>query len=52
MFLETVFPPIPSEVIMPLAGVRAATGRMTLSGVRRRDRRRDVGNFFWYWSRA
>jgi len=24
MFLETVFPPIPSEVIMSLAGVRAS----------------------------
>ncbi len=24
MFLETVFPPIPSEVIMPVAGVAAA----------------------------
>ena len=28
MFLETVFPPIPSEVIMPVAGVAAANGRM------------------------
>lgn len=30
MFLETVFPPIPSEVIMPLAGVTAARGAMSL----------------------
>lgn len=30
MFLETVFPPIPSEVIMPLAGVIAARGEMSL----------------------
>ena len=30
MFLETVFPPIPSEVIMPLAGVAAAQARMSL----------------------
>ena len=30
MLLETVFPPIPSEVIMPLAGVIAARGDMSL----------------------
>ena len=30
MFLETVFPPIPSEVIMPLAGVVAARGNLSL----------------------
>ena len=29
MFLETIFPPIPSEVIMPVAGVAAAKGKMT-----------------------
>ena len=33
MFLETIFPPIPSEVIMPVAGVAAAKGQMALSGV-------------------
>ncbi|WP_211092079.1 DedA family protein [Aliigemmobacter aestuarii] len=33
MFLETVFPPIPSEVIMPVAGIVAASGGMTLTGV-------------------
>jgi len=27
MFLETVFPPIPSEVIMPIAGMAAAEGK-------------------------
>ena len=27
MFLETIFPPIPSEVIMPVAGVAAARAR-------------------------
>ncbi|WP_102958911.1 DedA family protein [Mangrovicella endophytica] len=30
MFLENVFPPIPSEVIMPLAGFQAATGQMSI----------------------
>ena len=28
MFLETVFPPIPSEVIMPIAGMAAAKGEL------------------------
>lgn len=32
MFLENLFPPIPSEVIMPLAGFAAARGEMSLSG--------------------
>ena len=30
MFLENVFPPIPSELIMPLGGFGAAQGKMTL----------------------
>lgn len=30
MFLENVFPPIPSELIMPLAGFTAAQGKMNL----------------------
>lgn len=33
MFLENVFPPIPSEVIMPLAGMAAAKGDLSLWGV-------------------
>ena len=28
MFLETIFPPIPSEVIMPVAGMAAAKGKL------------------------
>jgi len=28
MFLETIFPPIPSEVIMSIAGVAAGEGRL------------------------
>ena len=28
MFLETIFPPIPSEVIMPIAGMAAAKGKL------------------------
>ncbi len=30
MLLETMFPPIPSEVVMPLAGVVAARGHLSL----------------------
>lgn len=49
MFLETVFPPIPSEVIMPIAGVAAANGDLNLwlvilSGTAGAM----LGNIFWY----
>ena len=33
MFLENVFPPIPSEIVLPLAGSLTLTGRFTLAGV-------------------
>lgn len=33
MFAETVFPPLPSELIMPLAGLRASRGALSLPGV-------------------
>jgi membrane protein DedA with SNARE-associated domain len=33
MILETIAPPIPSEVIMPLAGFTAARGELSLVGV-------------------
>jgi membrane protein DedA with SNARE-associated domain len=32
MFLENVFPPLPSEVIMPLAGYLSSTGAMSFWG--------------------
>ncbi|MGA9580825.1 MAG: DedA family protein [Allosphingosinicella sp.] len=49
MFLETVFPPIPSEVIMPLAGVQAARGQLTLWGVIASGTAGAMlGNLFWY----
>ncbi|HEX8533952.1 MAG TPA: DedA family protein [Allosphingosinicella sp.] len=49
MFLETIFPPVPSEVIMPLAGVSAAEGRMTLAGVIASGSLGAMaGNIFWY----
>ena len=33
MFIENVFPPIPSELIMPLAGYMVAQGKLTILGV-------------------
>lgn len=33
MFIENVFPPIPSELIMPLAGFLAAQGKMSFTGI-------------------
>src|SRR3546814_6685619 len=33
MLAETMFPPIPSEVIMPIAGVLAVRGEMSLTGI-------------------
>jgi membrane protein DedA with SNARE-associated domain len=49
MLAETVFPPIPSEVIMPVAGMRAAQGPMSLAGVILSGTAGAMfGNFFWY----
>lgn len=33
MFLENVFPPLPSELIMPLAGFQTGQGKLSLFGV-------------------
>ena len=49
MLLETVFPPVPSEVIMPIAGLRAANGPMNLGGVVAAGTAGAMtGNLFWY----
>ena len=49
MFLETIFPPIPSEVIMPVAGVAAAKGQMSLAGVIAAGTAGAMlGNVVWY----
>ena len=49
MFLETVFPPIPSEVIMPIAGMRAAQGPLSIWGVIASGTAGAMlGNYFWY----
>ncbi|MEO5578457.1 MAG: DedA family protein [Sphingomicrobium sp.] len=49
MFLETIFPPIPSEVIMPVAGVAAGQGKLhyglvVASGTAGAM----LGNIIWY----
>jgi membrane protein DedA with SNARE-associated domain len=49
MFLENVFPPIPSEVIMPAAGYDATVGRLSLPIVIIAGATGSVGgNLFWY----
>ena len=49
MFLETIFPPIPSEVIMPVAGIAAARGKLDISGVIAAGAAGAMlGNYFWY----
>jgi len=50
MLLETIFPPIPSEVILPLAGMRAGQGALGLPGViGAATAGAMAGNIFWYW---
>ena len=49
MFLETVFPPIPSEVIMPVAGMAAAQGKMGFAfAVASGTAGAMLGNTVWY----
>jgi membrane protein DedA with SNARE-associated domain len=49
MFLETVFPPIPSEVIMPVAGMAAAQGKMSFAfAVVSGTAGAMLGNMVWY----
>lgn len=48
-FLENVFPPIPSEVVIPLAGFVAAQGGLGLTGVIAAGSLGSVaGAWFWY----
>lgn len=50
MFLENVFPPLPSELIMPYAGFAAAKGNMNLVMVSLAGAIGSVaGAAFWYW---
>jgi len=49
MFLETVFPPIPSEVIMSIAGVAAGQGKLSLGWVIVAGTSGAMlGNILWY----
>ena len=49
MFLETIFPPIPSEVIMPVAGMAAAKGKLGFVGVVAAGTAGAMlGNIVWY----
>lgn len=49
MLLETIFPPLPSEVILPLAGMRSGQGSLALPGViAAATAGAMLGNFFWY----
>lgn len=50
MFLENLFPPIPSEVIMPMAGFTAADGDLSISGVLLAGTLGTLaGALFWYF---
>lgn len=50
MCLENLFPPIPSELIMPLAGVLAADGDLTVGGaIAAGSAGSLVGQSAWYW---
>ncbi|MFW2830105.1 DedA family protein [Sphingomonas sp. ID0503] len=49
MLAETVFPPIPSEVIMPLAGLQAANGQTALiPAILAGTAGAMAGNILWY----
>lgn len=50
MFLENLFPPIPSEVVMPLGGFLAAQGRFSLvTTILVGTFGTVLGAYFWYW---
>src|SRR5690606_33511039 len=50
MFAENVFPPLPSEVIMPLAGYLSTRGQMSYWGaVAAGSIGSLAGAAFWYW---
>jgi membrane protein DedA with SNARE-associated domain len=49
MFLENLFPPIPSELIMPLAGFTAARGQLDIAMVVLAGTAGSLaGALFWY----
>ena len=49
MFLENVFPPIPSEIIMGLAGIEVGQGQMNFEAVILAGTiGSTLGNYAWY----
>lgn len=53
MLLENVFPPIPSELVIPLAGFLAAQGALPLFGAfLAATLGATAGALFWYWAGA
>lgn len=51
MLLETVFPPIPSELVLPFAGYVAATGQLHPAGVLAAATLGSLlGALPWYWA--
>ncbi len=49
MFLENLFPPIPSELIMPLSGYAASHGKLTMPGIVAAGSLGSLaGALFWY----
>jgi membrane protein DedA with SNARE-associated domain len=50
MLLENIFPPIPSELVMPIAGYAAAEGKLQLAGVIAAGTVGSLlGAAFWYY---
>lgn len=50
MFLENVFPPIPSELVMPFAGYLSAKGEMSFAAIVLMGTLGSVvGAVLWYW---
>lgn len=50
MLLENVFPPIPSEVVMPVAGIAAGQGKLSIAGVIAAGTLGAVGGqLLWFW---
>ncbi|HTG37539.1 DedA family protein [Sphingomonas sp.] len=49
MFLENLFPPLPSEIIMPMAGFTASRGELSIIGVLAAGTAGTLaGAIFWY----
>ena len=49
--IETIILPLPSELILPIAGMRAANGPLALAGVIAAATAGSMtGNMIWYWA--